>query len=297
MWWVKGTIDMAEPRNLTEKEETALQAFQSGREWESGTGARASVGSHGVCAGEVVRAHDCPAIPSPHPLPSHRMSAHKAQVWMLRGNCLDLSVEMLSMLKGFNSSETSTLCASQDDIDVHMDETQDEFKEAWVSAGGSGLTVKPSLPSPEGLFSCFVPTGDAPATWSAPSTSMARDQTAGHGEWPDHCTSVFSTFSFSTSPTLWALIFPNRVWEDSGSSTHISSLISHNMSTVEPIEIAEVSWPHRCHGCKVTLEQHWLKPSVCTHLEAKRGVTMLEEGHPLRPRPLCRHISPSFPSW
>ena len=27
------------------------------------------MGSHGVCAGEVVRAHDCPAIPSPHPLP------------------------------------------------------------------------------------------------------------------------------------------------------------------------------------------------------------------------------------
>ena len=37
-------------------------------------------------------------------LPSHRMSAHKAQVCILRGNCLDLSVEMLSMLKGFNSS-------------------------------------------------------------------------------------------------------------------------------------------------------------------------------------------------
>lgn len=115
------------------------------REWESGTGAWASAGSHGVCAGEVVGAHDCPAIPSLHSLPSHRMSAHKAQVCMLRGHCLDLSVEMLSMLKGVNSSKTNTLCASQDDIDVHMDETQDEFTEAWVSAGGSGLTVKPSL--------------------------------------------------------------------------------------------------------------------------------------------------------
>ena len=49
---------------------------------------------------------------------------------MLRGHCLDLSVEMLSMLKGVNRSKTNTLCASQDDIDVHMDETQVEFTEA-----------------------------------------------------------------------------------------------------------------------------------------------------------------------
>lgn len=204
-----------------------------------------------------------------HPLPSHRMSAHKAQVCILRGNCLDLSVEMLSMLKGCNSSETNTLCASQDDIDVHVDKTQDEFKEAWVSAGGSDLTVKPRLQLQRACSAASYQLEMHLQPGAPPSISMARDLTAGHGEWPDHCTSVFSTFSFSTSPTLWVLIFPNRVCEDSGSSTHISSLMSCKMSTVELIEIAEVSWPHRCHGCKVTLEQHWLKPLVCTHLGAK----------------------------
>ena len=121
---------MAEPRNLTEKEETALcrhSNLEGNENWALGLG---PVWAAIVCMQERWLGLMTAPLSHLHPLPSHRMSAHKAQVCILRGNCLDLSVEMLSMLKGCNSSETNTLCASQDDIDVHMDKTQDEFKEA-----------------------------------------------------------------------------------------------------------------------------------------------------------------------
>eukprot|EP00069_Balaena_mysticetus_P012188 bmy_07419T0 len=168
-----------------------------------------------VCVREMELGLVTASPPPLHPPPSHRTSAHKAQVCMLRNNCLDLSEEMLSILEGFNGSKANTLY----DFDVHADKTQDEFKEAGVSAGGS-LTVKPDL-HPQGAVQLLYTNWRCTCNLESLFHLNRREIKLPVME-NGHCTSILSTLSLSTPPTLGAN------------------------------EIAKVNWPPGCQGCKVS---------------------------------------------
>lgn len=250
--------DMAEPSNIPwrkrkrRKQVVAMRAFQSEREW--GTGNR--LWGSGQCGQPWCVSRRCSKgswLAAPPPLPTiHRTPAYKVQVHMLRDSCLHLSKKMLSMWVWFNSSKTNTLCVSRDDLVVHTDTTQDELKEVWVRAGGSGLTAKPDLQLLRAI-QLLIWTGDVLLFYLQPERplhhQLAGDQTACPGKWPDRFTSLFSTWPLSTHTTLSvSLILPNRAHEEDGPSAHISSL----MSLMPTVEIEEVSWQPGCQGYEVS---------------------------------------------